>query len=478
MNRAIQIVTAAPKVARKTRSPQHAFLLRQAPWEIQPFMLAPVLPGETLKNALVQARVESPLVTSSRTGWWYEMYFFYVKHRDMMDDDGTYVPADTMVEMHMGDATPPANVTPSNALHEAVGGSQFTRWCLNSVVHHYFRSEGEEIWGEYASEALPAPINKASLPLASILQNSYLDSLTTDTDGENPTEDLLPGEYPHLPDFVDPMFASYYQQWERMTAQGFYQADFADYLRSHGVRPPRELLKHTETLRPELIRYIKDWKMPVPSMTGGTTGFNVRWDIAERMDKDRFFAEPGFIFGVAVARPKIYFGGLVGSFAEHMRTPYAWLPAVLNDEAYTSLMKFESGTGPIPESLEDYWLDVKDLFLYGDTFVNFSKETVVEDLTDPENPIFGWNPEERHVIALPTAELRRRYIAASAVEQFGQFVTTAAVPYIEVDGVCNLDIMSRIHDTSGHAMDPTSQQQAIADLPGPFAGGGGGGGPE
>lgn len=218
--------------------------------------------------------------------------------------------------------------------------------------------------------------------------------------------------------------------------------------------------------------------MPVPSMTGGTTGFNVRWDIAERMDKDRFFAEPGFIFGVAVCRPKIYFGGIVGSFAEHMRTPYAWLPAVLNDEAYTSLMKFEPGTGPIPDSDQAYWIDVKDLFMYGDTFVNFSKEFVEEDVSDPENPVMGWNPAERHIVALPTNELRRRYIQANIDEQFGQFVQTGAAPFLEVDGVVNLDIMSRIQDTSGHAMDPTAQQQGVPDLPSPITGGGGGGGPE
>lgn len=469
MQRGIQIVTAAPKVGRKTRSPQHAFLLRQSPWEIQPFLLAPVLPGETLKNGLLQARIETPLVTSSRTGWWYEMYFFYVKHRDLMDDNGEYTPADTMVNMHLGDGNPAANASPDLALHEAVGGSQFTRWCLNSVVHHYFRAEGEEIWGDFASEAIPG--FKESMPLASILQNSYLDSLTTDTDGANPQDDLLPGEYPHLPDFVDPMFASYYQQWEKMTAQGYYQADFSDYLRSHGVRPPRELLKHTDILKPELLRYVKDWQMPVPSMVGETTGFNVRWDIAERMDKDRFFAEPGFIFGVTVCRPKVYFGGLVGSMTEHMRTPYAWLPAVLNDEAYTSLMKFESGTGPIPSSTQAYWIDIKDLFLYGDTFVNFSKE-----FEAPEEGVSpGWNPAERHIVSLPTPELRRRYIAQTTEEQFGQLLPGPNI--IEVDGIVSLDILSRIMDTSGHAMDPTAQAQAVPDLPSPITGGGGGGGP-
>ena len=460
MARGIQIVAAAPKVARKTRSPQHAFLLRQSPWEIQPFMLAPVLPGETLKNALVQARIESPLVASSRTGWWYEMYFFYVKHRDLMNDDGDYVPSESMMEMHLGNATPAANATADTILHEAVGGSQYTRWCLNAITHHYFRREGEPIYGDLTGEN--------GLPLSSILQNSYLDSLTVDEMGGLAADDLLPGQYPVLPDFIDPMFEGYFQQWSKMTAEGYYQADFGDYLRSHGVRPPRELLRHTENLKPELLRYIKDWKMPVPSMTGTTTGFNVRWDIAERMDKDRFFAEPGFIVGVAVCRPKIYFGGLVGSFAEHLRTPYTWLPAVLNDEDYTSLIKFESGTGPIPTATDDYWLDVKDLFLYGDTFVNFSKLYQEEIPSDPPGgppEQLEWIPEERNIISLPTADLRRRYIE-QGTESY-HFTGPYLHPHrLEVDGVVSLDILGRVHETSGHAIDPTHQAVA-ADLPGP-----------
>ena len=214
--------------------------------------------------------------------------------------------------------------------------------------------------------------------------------------------------------------------------------------------------------------------MPVPSMTGTTTGFNVRWDIAERMDKDRFFAEPGFIFAVAVCRPKVYYGGLVGSMAEHMRSPYAWLPAVLSDEPFTSLMKFEAFTGPIPTSTEAYWIDIKDLFMYGDTFVNFSKEFVAED-TEAVPPVMGWNPAERHIISLPTAELRRKYINnVDPLEQFGQFQVGPGVPYVEVDGICSLDILSRIMDTSGHAIDPTSQAGAIPNLPGVETGGGGG----
>ena len=74
----------SPRVNRKTRSPQHTWALKQRPFVITPFLLAPVLPGETFKTGVMQARcVSDPLSTSrfsSIVGWWLEHYFFYVKH--------------------------------------------------------------------------------------------------------------------------------------------------------------------------------------------------------------------------------------------------------------------------------------------------------------------------------------------------------------------------------------------------------------
>jgi len=399
-------------------------------------MIAPVIPGETLKNALVQARVETPLLKSSRTGWWYEMYFFYVKHRDMMFADGTDGPAQAVMDMHLGTPLPFPPFSENPLLNSSGQGATYARWCLNSVVHHYFRSEGEGI-NDF--------VGVNGLPLAGISQNSFLDSLTKDGHGGIVADDLLPGEYPVMPDFIDPMFEGYFAQWQKMTSEGFYAADFGDFLRSHGVKPPRELLKTEETLKPELLRYIRDWTMPQPSMVGASTGFNCRWDIAERIDKDRFFAEPGFVFGCAVLRPKVYMANVVGSMAEYMTTPYAWLPAVLNDEPYTSLMKFEAGKGPVPISTEDYWIDVKDLFLYGDTFTNFDR-----------SPSTG-NEAGRGVVSLPTAELRRKFVQTADTR--ASYAGVGEV-FTEVDGIVTLDILGKVHDTSGHAVDGSVQTEA------------------
>ena len=57
----LSLSTAVQK-ARVPRTPKHTFNLVQRPYEITPFMIAPVLAGETLKNLLLQCRtVSTPL---------------------------------------------------------------------------------------------------------------------------------------------------------------------------------------------------------------------------------------------------------------------------------------------------------------------------------------------------------------------------------------------------------------------------------
>ena len=67
------------QVSRKSRRPSHPFQLRHMPWQIQPFLIAPVLPGETLKNILLQSRAVTKPIKNGIVGWWMEYHFFYVK---------------------------------------------------------------------------------------------------------------------------------------------------------------------------------------------------------------------------------------------------------------------------------------------------------------------------------------------------------------------------------------------------------------
>ena len=65
---------------RQLRRPVHRFNLVTRPFAVTPAMIAPVLPGETLKNALFQSRVlTDPLKPNMRlTGWWCEYMLFCV----------------------------------------------------------------------------------------------------------------------------------------------------------------------------------------------------------------------------------------------------------------------------------------------------------------------------------------------------------------------------------------------------------------
>ena len=81
---------------RVQRRPKHKFALRHRPFVIQPFMIAPVLPGETLKMAMIQSWAVTDPLASPLIGWTLEHSIFYVKIRDLNErdtlDDGSMRP--------------------------------------------------------------------------------------------------------------------------------------------------------------------------------------------------------------------------------------------------------------------------------------------------------------------------------------------------------------------------------------------------
>jgi len=407
---------AAPQMGRKLRSPRHTFSIRQRPWHIQPHMIAPVLPGETMSNLLVQALVVTDPIKSRLIGWWYEQYYFYVKHRDLRERE-------QLTEMHLNPDAPMLNLmTPPDPITYHNGGIDWTRLCLNRVVEEYFRNEGEDI------------VDVAGLPLASINTDSWLDSAKLASAGAAP-DHQLPGEVsdPQLPSNVPYEFQQHYQQWEAMRALQLVTVTFEDYLKSFGVRAPKAD-RVEELHRPELIRYIRDWQLPAGIVApDGSPANGVIWRIAERADKDRFFSEPGFILGVTVCRPKVYLGNQMGAAVSVMDDAYSWLPAVLSDQSYTSLRQMlpsASDTEPFPVPVDEtWWFDLKDLFLYGDQFVNYTLQN------------------EPNAAALPAPDLQRRYVS---VDDMNDLFVAPERNLIRSDGVVSLSIKSRVTDTSGH----------------------------
>lgn len=331
--------------ARIPRRPRHQWRIDAKPWEIAPFLLAPVVPGETLKNATLQARVVSDPIKSRLIGWWKEYYIFYVKHRQM--------PAGSTFMDMMLDPTDVLSTSAASARDYYNGyGYNWAAQCLEVVVREWFRKEGT---------AWNAHVIRTGRPAARINMDNALQSLVDTT--------VLPdgGALGSTQEEQDKLADVY----EFLRAQSFTKMTYEDFLASYGVRG--EALNKD---RPELIRFSKDWQYPTNTVepTTGVATTAVSWGISERIDKDRMFNEPGFLFGVTVSRPKVYFSNQTGNGSVALDRAMRWLPAILRDDPSTSLAEFSSTDGPLGKSsggmTNGYWLDVRDLFVYGDQWVD------------------------------------------------------------------------------------------------------------
>lgn len=408
---AAPLFTELEPVGRVGRRPQHRFAIRQRPWQIQPMFIAPVLPGETMKNLMLQARVVSDPVKHPLVGWWSEYYFFYLKHRDLADREA-------FVQMMLDqDYDLSALYTAANTKTYHYGATvDWTKLCLDRVVEEYFRNEGETV--------LAASID--GLPLAHIMNESWLDSVMNAaefTAGLPPDASVTVG----VDDVITaPEIDAAMRSWKWATANGLTEQSYEDFLRTYGVRLPKE-----ETHKPELIRYLREWTYPANTIDAatGAPSSALSWSIQERADKDRFFKEPGFLFGVSVVRPKVYLSKQTGSAVGLMNSALSWLPSVLRDDPMTSLQLSPMGTGPIPTATDPngYWVDIRDLLLYGDQFVNFA-------LTETDAALVG----------LPSPTLDKRF--ASATDADALFETPLTQNLVRSDGIVMLTILGQQKD--------------------------------
>jgi len=186
----------------------------------------------------------------------------------------------------------------------------------------------------------------------------------------------------------------------------------------------------------ELLRYVRDWTYPVNTVdpSDGSPFSACSWVIAERADKDRFFSEPGFVFGVTVTRLKFYSSKQTGNVASHMDDAYTWLPAVLANDRSTSLKLVANGSGPLPSNIDanGYYIDVRDLLMYGDQFINFALTETDAALT-----------------ALPTNALQTRYPDEDMSEDlFIDNADASGLTRVRYDGVVSLNIASTVRDHS------------------------------
>lgn len=413
-----QALDLAPvsKTPRVSRSPQHTFQIRQRPWGITPFFIAPVLPGETLNFLLLQTRsITEPLV-SPLVGAWMEYYIFYVKHRDLTSiaDDLTAM----VLDVNAPYVNPEAADVPDT--YAAKGGVDWVDLCLKRVVEEYFRDEGEawDTWkiGTY-------------YPAARVQQETWMQSLVDTASMASETDATLvlqtagtdPNETVTL---TGSAMDDLRREYESLRMQDLVDMSYEDWLLTYGERSAPEA-SHI----PELVRYVRDWKTPSNIVApDATPRYAISWQMAERADKKRRFKEPGFLFGVTVMRPKAYFGLQHGMALGVFNDAYSWLPAMLAEDVGMSLADISHTDLMLPDLTANYTIDKKDLYLYGDQFTNMALSSVAG------------------AIALPASAANRRYPSGTDADEY--FVTPSTNGYISTDGVVRLSILGRQRDTT------------------------------
>lgn len=424
-----RVTVASPYATsqRTSRRPQHQFTLRIAPYEIQPFCLAPVLPGETLQSIMLQCQAWSdPLSAKLRNvGWWWQTNFFYVRHRDL--------PADVrniLAGMMLDDQTDVSSLQAGSAsakLYTYDGAMDWTNLCLQHIVSEYFRDDGED-WNE--------AVSSDGLPLVRIYGRGTSDPferLTLDDDYEDRRVDLIDGDGHLYANTISQSMA----HWAAMRDAGLTEMDYQDFMKTYGSTV-REDEESPNLHRAEDLWSLREFTYPTNTVepTTGVPAVAAGWRISKSGGKRAFIDEPGFIFGVQYVRPKVYLRPQMGSVAGSMSDVYKWLPAVLNDQADAGHVQFDGTEGPLPSLFEDapadpgpqtfhpYWIDLRDLLLYGDQFVNY-------DPTD-----------EPPFLDLPTADGKRRYAATEEIRSF--FATAYAdTGKFDVDGIASLNILGR-----------------------------------
>ena len=405
---------------RVMRRPQHSFDLIAKPYEICPFFIAPVVPGESLDSGLFQTRAVSDPVKNRLIGWHKEYYFFYVPHLALASRDiykSMMLDPTTAVSGIMASAN-------SVPLYTFKGGMPFVSECLTAVVAEFFRDEGET----------NAPTIE-NYPAAQITQESWHNSIKLESATGDDNE--LPGVDPVEEEDILEGFTAHYAQWEIMRDAGYTDATYEDFLKSYGIDAAPEVREPDDDTKkfpyvPELIRYVRDWKYPTNTIdpANGSASSALSWSLAEKITKRRFFKYPGFLFGVTIARPKIYLGNQKGAAVGMLNDAYSWLPAILNGYPYTSVKEtLDSVTdGILQNQTEDYWLDVKDLFIYGDQFVNHAMDAAAN-----------------HGLAMPTAALDHKYLTEAMIDSL--FVN-AGSEYVREDGVVHMNILGKQSETT------------------------------
>lgn len=407
------------KTPRVTRRPQHRFNLKTKPYGLYPFMIAPVLPGETLKSLMIQTQCWSdPLAAGlmKNIGWWSEYYFAYIKHRDLSGfETATDGIGKDLIDMFVSNESIAGHQdADGNAVtYCPVKGVDFVLEGLKRIAEEYFRDEGEA-WNNFTVDSVP------QVKIYGRGQSDAYEKLTLDTAYGDRQVDVPE----HIDDLMDA-----YTEWQAMYDAGLMDMDYEDWMRTYGASSVLPNIDRVDHHVPEMLCHWREFQMPTNTVepTTGVPTTAVGWRIAKAHRKAAFFPEPGWIMGFTVVRPKVYMK-LGGNLASMMQTRDSWLPAVLSHHLDASHLEIPEGEGPLAHltlgTPDSYFVDLKDLLNYGDQFINWASTAV-------DAPPF---------VDLPSTTGSRRYVSSGDVMQF--FADTTNGRFLQ-DGVVSLSILGR-----------------------------------
>lgn len=391
---------------RTIRSPVHTAYVEARPFVLQPFLLAPVRPGETVKAGMFQVRALSDPVKSPVVGAWLEVFLFYVRASDLDDSaalKAVFVNPSANLSAYYGPA--------SRYTYHAGSAVDWARRCLDVVVRTHFRREEED-------ETLAAGKTAGGEYLAAVHGRSWLDSLYAASELAAATGS----------DDFEKRWSLFRQMRERKLVTGSYE----EFLEEYGVTGPSGDVALPADLRiPELVRFVRTFAYPALTVdpASGSPAALWSWTLDERVRKARFCDEWGFLFGVLLVRPKTYFKNQKGAAAWFLSDPRGWVPDVLEDAGAVQEAIFNqtSGAGPLNVGTTGYVVDVRDLFLHGDQWTNV-------DLTTTTDP---------HFVPLPSSDATNSlYPTEAAIDAF--FVGTSK--RVRIDAVAQFNIAGNLRD--------------------------------
>lgn len=401
----MRTIMSQPPTSRVGRYPKHTFFVNGFPFVIRPFFSARVLPGETLQNMYFESRCVQRALPSPIIGWKQQFFFFFVRATDLALDEfkAMFVdPANTSLIT----STTLEDATGNASTYCAPGGIDWTQRALEKITEHYFRDEGEA-WNSNTHTA-------SGLPLAQIRENTWMDTLMDKDDmpeGAAISGATDAGDLDRLMD-----------AFEQLRALGIANMTYEDWLRSQGIAIPNK-----DENKPELLELWSEFTYPVNTIepTTGVPTSAASWVWKKSTNKPKFFKEPGFVIGLTILRPKIYFNALKGSLHGFADRAWDWMPNYMRHMPESTLKNFLVDTGPIDAAVttDGYFVDMRDDLLHGDQFLDVWS---------------GSTDAAKHRLALPDATFNYKYPTTAMVEDFCK-VDTTSIPY-SCDGFVSLNI--------------------------------------